>query len=255
MKLDFNSVIPLYYQLKEILQEMIKDGTLDTGKELPSERRLMETFGVSRATVRQAMGELTRAGLVVRRQGRGTFVAEPKIVQDLLGEPSFVRQSQEQGLHPSSTLINTKNDAAIPRRVKKILQLAEENTLQVMRLRSVNGEPIVLETLYIPTFLAPDLQNENLEELAIIEYLCIHCSLSITSSTTFIEPVLTSEYESKILGVEIGMPALLLERTFYSDELPVAFQKRVVRGDRSRFMLTFRKDSPPEKALRINFEV
>ena len=78
-KLSMDSDIPLYSQLVSIIKRNISAGTLDPGALLPSEAELCRTFDVSRSTVRQAIGELESEGLVVRKQGRGTFVAEPKM--------------------------------------------------------------------------------------------------------------------------------------------------------------------------------
>ena len=78
-KLSLDSDIPLYSQLVSIIRRNIAAGTLAAGDVLPSESELCRTFDISRSTVRQAIGALETDGLVVRKQGRGTFVAEPKV--------------------------------------------------------------------------------------------------------------------------------------------------------------------------------
>lgn len=256
MKLDEKSVIPLYHQLKEILRELIKSGSLTGGQEIPSERQLIQEYGVSRATVRQAIGELEREGLVVRKQGRGTYICGPKITQDLAGEPSFVHQIKEQGLEPSSSVIRASFDGNTPQRIAEMLCLQETmKTFELFRIRSVNSEPLALETLYIPYELAPNLLEQDLENLAVIEYLQVQNNLKLTHSTTTIEPVLTDEFEATQLEINSGMPALLIERTVYAGKIPLCFQKRVIRGDRSKFLLTIFNNATLDDVVRIGLKV
>src|SRR5699024_6203885 len=106
--LDSNSVVPLYYQLKEILKEEIRKGSLAEGHRVPSERELMEMYKVSRATARRSLDELMVEGLIFRRQGIGTFVSKSKVVQNLIGEISFNQQIIKQGLTPKSTVIHAE---------------------------------------------------------------------------------------------------------------------------------------------------
>ncbi len=256
MKLDADSVVPLYYQLKEILREMLKSGGWAEGQEIPSERLLMEEYGVSRATVRQALSELAREGLVIRKQGRGTFISKAKITQNLIGEPSFVRQVAEQGFEPSSTIIEAFIEENTPERIAKILALTTSmQTFRLFRIRLVNDEPLALETLYIPCHLAPDLLEQDLQTLAVMEYLQLQGNFSLTHSATSIEPVLTSGFEAAQLGVSTGVPALLVERTFYADSVPFCLQKRVIRGDRSKFLLTVYNNSPTGEVVKVGLEV
>ncbi len=256
MKLDASSVVPLYHQLKEILREMLKNGAWAEGQEIPSERLLMEAYGVSRATVRQALGELAREGLIIRKQGRGTFSSKAKIAQNLIGEPSFVRQVSEQGFEPSSTLIEASVEADTPEHIAKVLALTTlRQTFRLCRIRLVDDEPLALETLYIPRHLAPNLLGQDLQTLAVMEYLQAQGNFSLTHSATSIEPVLTNEFEAAQLGVQAGMPALSVERTFYADSVPFCLQKRVIRGDRSKFLLTVYHNSPTGEVVKVGLEV
>src|SRR3569833_738583 len=100
--LNKNIPIPLYYQLKERLTQQIMGGDFQPGTLMPSERELSDRYGISRMTVRQALGEMVKEGLLLREQGKGTFVAEPKITQGLLRLTSFSEDMQSRGLKPDS---------------------------------------------------------------------------------------------------------------------------------------------------------
>ena len=104
--LSLDSDIPLYSQLVSIVKRNISAGTLSTGDLLPSESELCKCFDLSRSTVRQAIGALESEGLVVRKQGRGTFVAEPKVRRRTENVYSFTSEISSMGLTPSSTLID-----------------------------------------------------------------------------------------------------------------------------------------------------
>ena len=103
-RLDPDSYVPLYMQLVQLLQRVIEEGVLKTGDQLPSERELVERYDVSRITASNALHELMRSGLVYRKQGLGTFVAQPRI-RDLSGFASFSDDMRERGLMPSSRLL------------------------------------------------------------------------------------------------------------------------------------------------------
>lgn len=245
--LSENSVIPLYYQLKEILKEKIKEGSWEEDLKVPSERELMEAYKVSRATVRKSLSELMMEGLIHRKQGVGTFVSKSKIIQNLIGELSFNQQALRQGLSPSSKVVYATTESVFPKRINEIFQLEELDEIhKILRVRLVNGNPLILETLHIPYKYAPQILKENLEEVAVFEYLEKDCKFNFTHSTLDIEPIAINEFESNYLEVAIGQPALSLERVIYSDEKVVAIQKRIMRGDKGKFSFTL-GESPQKK--------
>lgn len=237
--LDENNVIPLYHQLQELLKEKIKGEHWKEGSKVPSERELMEIYQVSRATVSKALSELIGEGLIYRKQGVGTFVSKSKIVQDLIGELSFNKQAVRKGLSPSSKIVYAASEKFFSKRINDIFQLEELETIhKIIRVRLVNGDPLILETLHIPYMYAPGMLEQDLENIAVFEYLEKDCEFTFTHSTLDIEPIAINEFESKYLGVDMGKPALSLERVIYSDTRVIAIQKRIMRGDRGKFSLT-----------------
>ena len=110
--LNKNTPIPLYYQLKQWIIEQIERGDLKPGDVIPSERELSEEFEISRMTVRQALTELVNEGKLVRERGKGTFVAEPKISQDLFRLTSFSEDMKSCGMTPGASVIDVTVNTA-----------------------------------------------------------------------------------------------------------------------------------------------
>ncbi|WP_205948500.1 GntR family transcriptional regulator [Pueribacillus theae] len=253
--LDDKSIIPLYYQLKEILKEKIKEGSWKEDSKVPSERELMDIYDVSRATVRKALSELMIEGLIYTKQGVGTFVSKSKIEQNLIGELSFNQQALKQGLSPSSKVVYSSIDTRLSRRINNIFELTDsENVFKIIRVRLANRYPLILETLYIPYKYAPNILKQDLENIAVFEYLEKDCKLNFTHSTLDIEPVVINEFESKYLEVEIGQLALSLERVIYSDAHAVAIQQRIMRGDKGKFSLTLGENSDSKSKYLVGLE-
>src|SRR5260370_30645371 len=102
-----NSPLPRYYQLKEIIRERIRSGEWKPGELIPSERELSEKYGISRMTARQAITELVNEGLFYREQGKGTFVSQRKITQQLIHLTRFTRDIRARGQRPSPNMLST----------------------------------------------------------------------------------------------------------------------------------------------------
>ncbi|MDN5347547.1 MAG: GntR family transcriptional regulator, N-acetylglucosamine utilization regulator [Clostridia bacterium] len=162
MGLDKSSPIPLYYQLKEIIRQEIEGGLWGPGDCLPAEKEFCEKYGLSRATVRQALADLEQSGLVERRQGKGTFVRGPKVEEDLLGFYSFSREMRAKGLRPSSKMISIDRVPALGRLANLFQANAGEMLVRILRLRLLEDEPLFLEKTYLPSGCYGLLQPEEL---------------------------------------------------------------------------------------------
>ena len=105
IRINHSSPIPLYYQLREQIRDNILSGKWEYGKELPSELRICETLGLSRATVKQAMDELVREGLITRKRGKGTFVTYQSEGINIFTEPSLIMQMKKLGISIHSRVV------------------------------------------------------------------------------------------------------------------------------------------------------
>lgn len=161
-KLSLSSNIPLYAQLVGIIKREISSGALKIGDLLPSEAELCRALDISRNTARQAIGELEDEGLVVRKRGKGTFVADPNNNRRGV-RYSFTTEVSSLGKTPSSTLVDF--GVVIPTRaICQRMDLQEGTPVYCFtRVRNVDGEPLILETSYYPQYIYPNLTREMVQ--------------------------------------------------------------------------------------------
>lgn len=237
-------------RIREYLLDLVETG--EPGQAIPSERQLCAELDVSRPTLRAVVEELVRDGLLVKRHGQGMFVAQPKIAQDL-AQTGRNRHtvSGVAGAWSSRTVDFTRVSAGA--RVGRRLRLAPSApVLRVVRLRLVDGEPMSLDTLYLPEALVPGLTARDLEQHSFYELLESRYGIGVTSAVQTIEPTVTDEEEAGLLGVPAHFPALLFERvTEDGDGRVVEFAHAVYRGDRYRIVshLALKRDRSQGRVL------
>jgi GntR family transcriptional regulator len=240
--IDKNSPVPMYYQIMNLLREKIAEGEYPVDSTLPPERELVETYKVSRMTVRQAISELVNEGILVRRKGIGTFVAPPKIEQALSGLTSFTEDMAQRGMKAGSRVLSFKEtmpDATL----RKTLGLnADEPIFECVRLRLADDEPMALETTALLAAICPDLTREDLENQSLYKVLEERCGVRLEYATQSLEPILASPHEAALLHVQPGVPLLVMHRVTY-DQDGRAFEhvKSFYRGDRYKFVTELRR--------------
>ncbi|MEH7220488.1 GntR family transcriptional regulator [Bacillus toyonensis] len=235
--LQNESLIPLYHQLIERLKDSIEKGHWTLGDKIPSENQLMEQFGVSRNTVKKAIEELVQEGILYRIQGKGTFVAKPKLQQSLMGFYSFSKVLKEKGMNPKDIILKIE-EVKPNAKIKEALQLSENvNVIEMKRLRCAEDEPYILESSFIPKHVVTDIEQlKKVGEISLYDLFSQQFNTVVTRANEAFEPVLIRADESEYLQTEVGRPALLLERTAYdTNGVPVEFCISIVRGDRCRF--------------------
>jgi GntR family transcriptional regulator len=235
--------IPIYVQIRDALAERIRSGELPPGTQIPSERTLAQQYGVSRMTVRQAIADLVNAGLAKRLQGNGTYVAEPKVEQVLNPLLSFTEQMRRRGIAPGARLIDVSVIEAHRKLGEALALSVGERVYRIIRLRTGNNQPMVLETSYFPCRDCPGIDRFDLERRSIYRILEEEYGIRLVRAVQSLEPTIANEVESRLLGVEQGAPLLLIERTAYSElDKPVEYAKDLYRGDRSRFVMSMSLD-------------
>jgi GntR family transcriptional regulator len=235
--IDRRSYIPLYVQVKDALKDLIDQGGVVPGGQLPGEPELCRIFDVSRTVVRQAMRDLELEGLIVREKGKGTFVAEPKLREHLFQElTGFYSDMAARGQPPVSQVL-TQEVIPANRKIAGYLKLKQgAPVIHIDRLRFVDDEPIVLVATYLPREQAPDLLGIDLSQRSLYEYLETTYGIVITRGRRTLEAVPASEYEASLLQVKKGAPLLLLDSVSYlADGTPIEYYHALHRGDRSRF--------------------
>jgi GntR family transcriptional regulator len=231
-----NDGIPLYHQLKEIFVEKIVNGEWMPGQLLPAEKDLCTQYGVSRGPMRQALNELVRAGMLTRKQGKGTWVRRPQIEGGLSQLRSFTQLIEDRGLRHSAKYLSFEETAA-KGGVARGLGVGEgEPLFRVSRLRMADGEPLILETFYVPSGLCPGLTEADLARAPFYELIAERYHLPVIRAKQFFEPALADDFEARVLQVPSGAPVLLVQNTTYTtDDRAVVLAKAIIRGDRVRY--------------------
>jgi GntR family transcriptional regulator len=210
--------------------------SLEVGQPIPAERQLAVDLAVSRLTVRAALDELVRDGYLDRRHGSGTYVTEPKIAQPLT-LTSFSDDMRRRGMTPGSRTLELMPTVAGARLAHRLGVSPEARLIRVKRLRLADSKPMAMEVLHIPEGLVPGLTRADFENHSFYELLRERYGISIASGTQSIEPTVTSEEESEVLGVPLHSPAFLFERTTVSESgRIVEFVRSIYRGDRYRLV-------------------
>jgi len=243
-QLSKDSPLPLYYQLKEIIKAQIAEGAWKPGDAVPSERELVERYRISRPTVRQAVHELVTEGLLTREQGRGTFVARPKIHQRFLESlTSFSEEMKEKGLSYSTKLLSIERIA--PDSTLRSV-FGDESSLfyRLERLRFVEGSPVLVVTTYLPAALFPELDREPLETESLYDIIESKYKRKLGRATRVLEAILVGEADAELLAVPPRSAVQLVRTTGFLEEgTPFEYSIARYRGDVSSFTvsLTFRR--------------
>lgn len=226
--------IPLYVQVREQLREEIVHEA--AGTMISPESVLEERFHVSRITIRKAIDDLVAEGMLVRRQGRGTFREVPKLVHELNNITSWTAQMNALGYSPR-TVARELAEIAPPRKIVTMLELAPgDKVIQVRRTRLANDEPITLMVNYIPGKLVPGmLKAGNLPE-SLYEYLRTKYQLMPSEATDTVETRAASEAESEKLQIEPWSPVLVVTRVARLENgRPLEVCVAISRGDRYEY--------------------
>jgi GntR family transcriptional regulator len=231
--------LPKYYQVKRQLLEFT--ATLDAGSPVPPERELARSYGTSRTTVRQALAELVVEGRLLRMQGKGTFVAKPKVAQ-LLELASYTEGMRAHGLHPQTRILDLGYVAADEQLAALLDMHTGGRVLRVHRLRLADGEPMSIDTSHLPARRFPGLRRQLERQLSLYETLRVGYGIQLAEAEETIETVLADPHDARLLGVDPGLPLLLLSRhAFDVTGKPVEWAQSWYRGDRYKFVTRLRR--------------
>ena len=225
---------PKQNEARERVLDLIEQ--LSIGDAIPSERQLSADLRMSRLTVRAALDDLVRDGLLVRRRGSGTFVGEPKIAQELT-MTSFSEDMRRRGMVPGNRTLSLVVVQAGAHLGRLLMVSPSEPVVVFKRLRLADRETMAIETLHVRQSLIPGLTAEDLEQHSFYEVLEDRYGVVMAGGTQTIEPTVTNEEESAALGVPLHSPAFLFERTTRTASGDVVeYVRSIYRGDRYRLV-------------------
>lgn len=231
-----DSVIPYYKQLADILERKIKEGYFKDGK-LYSEGKISDIFNVNIGTTRKALTQLKHKDLIYKRKGLGSFIKKKKFDIDLTKFIYLGNILKEKGYEQELNIIFKKiikfnNKYFNNYKIKR----ASDRIINFKRVRIINNKPICIEEFFFNYDKCSSI-NEK-ESTKIYSYLTDDLNINITNVNQYIEPVILSKEESKLLEVKENPPALLLsEFAFSNNDLWIFYCKTTIRGDICRYYL------------------
>jgi len=239
------SDIPLYYQLISIIKRNISVGLLKPGDLLPSETELCETFGISRTTVRQAIGELEAEGLVIRRRGKGTYISEPKLRRKMEDIYSFTNEMRTLGLRPYSKIVEFLEITPQLDLVENLeLKNKDSRVYKIVRLRMANDEPLLIETTYVPVYVYPGLTEDMLKNESLYSLLKEKAGVIPFEAEESYESIILDREVSYMLHCPKSSSGFFIERKARTQTGEVyEFTQSILRGDRTKFVVKLKNNS------------
>jgi len=231
------SSVPMHTQIREIIRRRVLDGTYQPHSQMPSESQMIDAFSVSRITIRQAMGDLQKEGLIFKVPGKGSFVAKPKAFQNLSRLQGFGEAMGPSGYETFSQVLSTRQVAA-SEAVGRRLNIPVGNPVyEIQRLRFLNREPISVDQSYFPVELGERLIREDLATRDVFVILENDFGLHLTHADVQIEAISADEFLARQLRIAESSPLLRIERLTYADEQPIDFEFLYFRGDAFQYRL------------------
>jgi DNA-binding GntR family transcriptional regulator len=239
--IDPESGYALYRQVKQDLLRRIEAGELAQGEALPPERELCEHYGISRPTLRQATQDLVREGLLVVRRGVGTFVAEPRVRQQLGSVLGFTEKMAREGRRAATRVLDrglrqvSELGASIG---AELLLPPTAPVLRVVRLRLADDIPVMVETMHISPLRFAGIEDLDLETTSLYQALRERFGVQITQLRETLEPVLLSPADAKLLRARSRSPSIQATITSFDQAgRPVEHTISRVRGDSSQYYI------------------
>jgi GntR family transcriptional regulator len=227
----------LYSRVETVLANEIADGALKVGEQLPTEDSLIARFDVSRITVRRAIQNLVSRGLIEIRRGKGTFVAAPKITQELTELSGFVEDMRAVGRKPTARVISKEIVTANTTVAAQLALTKGQRVVRIRRVRLADGVPISFDETYLPLQIGRKIMTHNLKVEPIFSLLERKYDVPLIEAEYKLEAVAAEPEVAAALRVKQGSPVFRIERTSYSTgNQPVDYERLYYRGDLVRFV-------------------
>lgn len=222
-----NNPLPLYQQLLQAFYAVLEKGELKPGSFFATEALLQEYSGMSRATIRKAIEELVRRGMLVRMTGKGTFVSLPDVQVVVPRLTSLTQELIERGMKPGTMLLEVKWETPSENAVKALGDL--DQVLCIRRVRTGNGIPLIYLCAYIPPEigLTPKMDFGG----SLYDILTKH-GKNVASAVQTLRATITPREIARLLGVKANSAGLKVQTTtFDQNETPILYEEGVGRGD------------------------
>jgi GntR family transcriptional regulator len=249
VQLKHGTVTTLYEQMAEVLRRQIRVGDLKPGTAVPPESELTASFRVSRVTARRALDLLVEEGLIVRRQGKGTFVTSGKIQQDLHTLRGFAELMAERGDEQAMEVIEFGVVSADTRAARSLHLDQGASVLRIRRRHLLQGAPIAYAIIYVPYDLGRRFAADEVSTVPIYTLLEERAQVRIKRATQVIRAVAADELTARQIDLPRAAPVMMIERVTYSaEDVPVEYIVFFYRGDRYELAVELFR-APAQNAL------
>lgn len=222
--------LALYNQLKSKIREKIETGEWAEGQKIPTEKELCEMFKVSRITARKAIDDLQEENLLVKKQGKGTFIKRNQINQSLEKFYSFSKELTKQGLEEKAEMLEFKIMEA-DSRIQRIMNISEnEEVFVIKRLRLLDDKPYAIEVSYIPVKFTPELTKELVDRNGLYNSLQAF-GVKLEHATEKFSAVNLRKEEAYYLNSDFSEAGIKLTRRTYQGTDMVEYCSSIIRGD------------------------
>ncbi|SMB97282.1 transcriptional regulator, GntR family [Thermanaeromonas toyohensis ToBE] len=245
MVFDREAPVPLHYQITNDLREAIKSGKWGVGDLFPTDKELMEMYGVSSTTVRRAVAELVREGWLERKRGKGTFVKKEAIEETLGRLTGFFEEIRSHGHIPSADVLDLRPVEITDKEIEKTPLLSvfkHQKLFLIERLQKMDGNPVVYLRSYWPYEYGKRMAEFDLSKEALYEIAEKKLGLILTRAEQTISAGVARKKEAQLLSVPVGFPLLIMERLAYAGDQPVELSINAYRADRYKYRVILRKD-------------
>lgn len=236
-----NNFVPMYYQLKNIIIDMIENEEIGVDECIPSEPKLMQIYNLSRTTVRKAIDELVNEGYLYKRQGKGTFVKGRGFEQGLIKLTGCSEDIRRYGLEPKPYVLKEQIEKPSKKIAKKLEISTEEETFYMERVMYGDDIPINKNKSYIPYALVPGIEEIDFNKESLYKVLEKYYDIVIQRAIRTVEAILASEEIALQLQVKEGAPVMLFKGQVYGEsngkEVIIEYFEAIYRSDQFQFYI------------------
>jgi GntR family transcriptional regulator len=226
---------PLYKQIADYIRHKVDDGEWPVGSQIPPEVKLCQQFDVSRITVVKALERLVEEGLLIREQGKGTFVALPQLSTEAMELMSFTEEMKRKGKSPGSIVLSkgwTRPSKSIQQRLK---MGPDEKVLSIRRLMLADNIPLGIQTSFLPEKHFPELIHYVADNVSLYRVLREQFGTIITEAIETYRAVQLDDEEKELLEIELTETGFSVERLSFVGEEPVEFVRSIMRADQTYY--------------------
>ncbi|MGA9276005.1 GntR family transcriptional regulator [Ilumatobacter sp.] len=242
MTLDRDSALPLWAQLEADLKRRLDAREFDD--RFPTDSELVDEYGVSRHTVREAIRQLNVSGILRRERGRGTVVNRAEFEQPLGALYSLFRSIEASGAIQRSEVVQLRQERHAA--VAAHLDVDPDTPLLYLeRIRFADDDPLAIDRAWLPMAIAAPLLSSDFERTALYDELESKCGVRPDAGWERIAPLLPTPEERSLLSMRPGEAAFFLERLGTADDTPIEWRTTTIRGDRYRYVSHFEAGRAP----------